>query len=266
MEPFPAGIFSAADHALRLPRLGGMARPNGVVIVSERFWAFAGCDGALVEGDMPRLSQRFRRVPLVRGLARIATALAPLFGGARIARRRERYFLAFLVAGPLALAFLPTEASLPAGLLLACCAVGWILRGRTLNLHGAEHRAIGAAERRLLDAAWSGGAFPSRFATRCGTNFAALVIPISLLLGWLWPFSAALYTPVAVSTLSLGLTMELWQVVQASERRALRALLLPGLALQRLTTREPSLAETRVALTAVGSVLRRELDSLDRRA
>jgi uncharacterized protein YqhQ len=60
--------------------------------------------------------------------------------------------------------------------------------------------------------------------------------------------------------------MELWQVVHASERRALRALLLPGLALQRLTTREPSLAETRVALTAVGSVLRRELDSLDRRA
>ncbi len=25
-----------------LPRLGGMARANGVVIVSERYWAFAG--------------------------------------------------------------------------------------------------------------------------------------------------------------------------------------------------------------------------------
>jgi len=38
-----------------------------------------------------------------------------------------------------------------------------------------------------------------------------------------------------------------------------RVLLVPGLALQRLTTREPSLEETRVALTAVAAVLEREL-------
>jgi uncharacterized protein YqhQ len=36
-------------------------------------------------------------------------------------------------------------------------------------------------------------------------------------------------------------------------------LLLPGLALQRLTTREPRVEETRVALTAVAAVLSREL-------
>jgi uncharacterized protein YqhQ len=60
--------------------------------------------------------------------------------------------------------------------------------------------------------------------------------------------------------LSLAVTMELWQLVQSSSRRALRALLLPGLALQRLTTREPQLEETRVALLAVASVLRRELE------
>jgi uncharacterized protein YqhQ len=263
MDPLAAEILTAADEAPALPRLGGMARPNGVIIVSERFWAFARSDGEILQGEMRRLSQPLRRVPLIRGLARIATALAPLFGGARIARRRERYLLAFLVAGPLALAFLPDEASLPAGFLLACCAVGWILRGRTLNLHGAEHRAIAAAERRLLDATWAGTAFPSRFATRCGTNFAALVVPVTLLLDWLWPFSAALYTPVVVPAFSLGLTMELWEVVQGSQSRPLRALLWPGLALQRVTTREPSLAETRVALAAVASVLRRELGSVD---
>jgi uncharacterized protein YqhQ len=38
-----------------------------------------------------------------------------------------------------------------------------------------------------------------------------------------------------------------------------RVLLLPGLALQRLTTREPALDDTRVALSAVEAVLRREL-------
>jgi len=63
-----------------------------------------------------------------------------------------------------------------------------------------------------------------------------------------------------VTLLSLALSMELWQLVQASSSRFARLFLLPGLALQRLTTREPSVDETRLALTAVGSVLRRELD------
>ena len=42
--------------------------------------------------------------------------------------------------------------------------------------------------------------------------------------------------------------------------RGARVLLFPGLVLQRATTREPSMDETRVALAAVASVLRRELD------
>ena len=52
--------------------------------------------------------------------------------------------------------------------------------------------------------------------------------------------------------------MELWKAVQHPSG-LLRSLLLPGLALQRLTTREPELADTQVALRAVASVLRREL-------
>ena len=54
--------------------------------------------------------------------------------------------------------------------------------------------------------------------------------------------------------------MELWRAVQESSRRGAHLLLLPGLALQRATTREPHVDETRVALRAVASVLRRELD------
>jgi uncharacterized protein YqhQ len=47
--------------------------------------------------------------------------------------------------------------------------------------------------------------------------------------------------------------------VQSSSYRVLKLPLVPGLALQRLTTREPRLDETRVALRAVASVLAREL-------
>ncbi len=49
--------------------------------------------------------------------------------------------------------------------------------------------------------------------------------------------------------------MELWLAVEASTRRVARVFLLPGLGLQRLTTREPRLEETRIALRAVESVL-----------
>src|SRR5919201_3044152 len=82
------------DLAERAPRLGGMARANGVVIVSQRYWAFAGVDGSLREGRMPRPPRSLRAVPLARGLVRLAASLSPLFRGQGIARGRERIFLA----------------------------------------------------------------------------------------------------------------------------------------------------------------------------
>ena len=136
--------------------------------------------------------------------------------------------------------------------------VAWLLRGRTLNLHGAEHRAIAAVEGRRLLATWDGDTRSSRFSDRCGTNFAALVLPVTVLADRVWPLATAALTPIAVTLVSLALTMELWELVQASRRRVVRGLLLPGLGLQRLTTREPSLDETRLALRATAAVLERE--------
>lgn len=252
-------VLAAADATAALPRLGGMARADGVVIVSERFWAFATRDGCIREGAMPSPPPALRHVPLVRGLVRLASALTPLFRGAGVAGRSERIVLVAALLAPLSLILLPQWASLPLGIAAAVVLLGWMLRGRTLYLHGAEHRAIAATEERRLVATWRGDARPSRFAPRCGTNFAALVVPVSLAFDRLWPLPAAVYTPFAVALLSLALTMELWQVVQASRSRLARAFLLPGLALQRLTTREPAEEETRLALSAVASVLRREL-------
>ena len=110
-----------------------------------------------------------------------------------------------------------------------------------------------------LVAAWDGLARPTRFSPRCGTNFAALVLPVSIDADHVWPLPVAAYTPFAVTLVSLGLTMELWQFVQTSRHRTAQLFLIPGLALQRLTTREPSVEETQVALRAVASVLEREL-------
>jgi uncharacterized protein YqhQ len=198
-------------------------------------------------------------VPLLRGLIKLFSALSPLFRGAGVAGRGERMLLVGALLAPLSLIVLPQSASLPLGIGTAVVLLAWMLRGRTLFLHGAEHRAIAAAEERRLVATWNAEARPSRFAPRCGTNFAALVVPVSLVFDRFWPVAPALYTPFAVSLLSLALTMELWQIVQTSRSRVARVFLLPGLALQRLTTREPSDEETQLALTAVAAVLRREL-------
>jgi uncharacterized protein YqhQ len=251
-------VLVDADTRTRLPRLGGMARPDGVLIVSEGHWAFAGVDGSLREGTMP--ASRFERIPLLRGMAKLAAAFTPLFRRRGVARRRERWILALLMVAPLGLVLLPPAFAWAAWGLLTVALLAWLFRGRTLRLHGAEHRAIAAVEERRLEQTWDGSAWPTRFSPRCGTNFAALVLPVTFLAERVWPFAPALYTPLLVTILSLAVTMELWRAVQASSKRFVRALLLPGLALQRLTTREPALVDTRVALTAVEAVLRRELD------
>jgi Protein of unknown function (DUF1385) len=255
----PSGVLVRADRSDSLPRLGGMARPNGVVIVSERFWAFAGVDGSLHEGVMPARRPRAAAVPLLRGLLRIGGALTPLLRGRGVAGRRERSFLVLALTAPVLFVLLPEPVRLAAGIALSAALVGWLLRGRTLRLHGAEHRAIAAAEDRRLCSTWLGHARPSRFSPRCGTNFAALAVPVTVLLERAWPLAPAPWVSAVAAVLALGLTMEVWQVVQHPSGRLLRPLLLPGLLLQRLTTREPELAETRVALRAVESVLLREL-------
>jgi uncharacterized protein DUF1385 len=252
-------VLARADSSA-LPLLGGMARPDGVVIASERFFAFAGRDGSLVEGEMPDLPKLLRRIPLLRGLARLGMSVSPLLRRDGVAGRRERLLLTAVLLTPLFFVFLSGTATLVAGIVMSVGLLAWLMRGRTLYLHGAEHRAIAAAEEGRLSATWEGQATPSRFSLRCGTNFVALVLPVGLVADRLWPFAPALWTPVVVSLLVLALTMELWRVVQSSTLPAARAFLIPGLALQRLTTREPTLEETRLALTAVAAVLGRELD------
>jgi uncharacterized protein YqhQ len=247
-----------------LPTLGGMARPDGVVIVSERFWALATTGGLLREGEMPAVHGSLGRVPLLRGLVKLASSLSPLLRTDGVARAPERWLLGAAVIATFGLVLLPHLVASVGEVALTAALLGWMLRGRTLFLHGAEHRAISAAEQRHLAETWHGYAHPSRFAARCGTNFIALVLPVAAALDHLSPRSAAAYAPLIVVLLALALTMELWRLIQKGSGW-MRPLLFPGLALQRLTTREPRLDETRVALTALASVVRRELEvSIDR--
>jgi uncharacterized protein YqhQ len=249
--------LARADGETTLPRLGGMARPDGVVIVSERYWAFAGVDGSLREGEMRPTPRSLRRVPLVRGLLRLGAAISPVVRRDGVVNARERWFLIVAIVASFSFFLLPDRLELPAGLALTAAMLAWVVRGRSLRLHGAEHRAIRAVEDRQLLGTWADTVRPSRFAARCGTNFTALVLPTAVVVDQIWMLPAA-----GGALLALALTMELWVAIEGRTHRVARALLLPGLLLQRLTTREPGLDETRVALRATASVLRRELGEL----
>jgi uncharacterized protein YqhQ len=257
--PATIDVLRQADGAEALPRLGGMARPNGVVIVTERYWAFAGVDGSLREGRMPQPPEVVQRIPLARGLVRLWASLAPVFRREGVARRRERLLLLAAVFAPAVLALVGGPWSTAAGIALSLLLVLTILRGRALHLHGAEHRAIAAAEERRLVSTWAGSTRPTRFSPRCGTNFAALALPVTFGADRLLSLAPAFWTPLVALVFALALTMELWRLVHRSTNRVWHVFLLPGLALQRLTTREPRLDETQVALRAVAAVLSREL-------
>src|SRR2546429_9599968 len=95
-----------------------MARPDGVAIVSERFWAFAGVDGTLREGAMPAPRERLGKVPLVRGLVRLGLSVSPLFRRGGGPQPRERLLLAVAVAAPRLFPVRSPRLSLLAGLSL----------------------------------------------------------------------------------------------------------------------------------------------------
>src|SRR5256886_15256000 len=143
-------VLVSFDGAQALPRLGGMARPDGVAIVSERFCACAGVEGTRREGAMPAPRECRGKVPLVRGLVRLGLSVSPLFRRGGVAKPRERLLLAVAVAAPLLFAFLPHRLSLIAGLAVTVGLILLLPRGRTLALHRAEHRAIAAAAGRPL--------------------------------------------------------------------------------------------------------------------
>jgi uncharacterized protein YqhQ len=248
-------VLERADRSAELPRLGGMARPDGIAIVSEKRWAFARVDGGMQIFHTPPGPSYLRRVPILRGLVKLGVSLAPMLNTSGGASRRDKVILVVALIVPVAASFLPHSISFALSISMAIAMIAWVLRGRTLFLHGAEHRAISAAEERSLVATWHGLARPTRFSPRCGTNFAALLVPVTLGLDHVWFFPAAALAPLLIVPLSLGLTMELWQVIQDRTGRVARLLLVPGLALQRLTTREPTLAESRVALRALAAVL-----------
>ena len=125
--------------------------------------------------------------------------------------------------------------------------------GRLYQYHGAEHKVIDCYEH-------DGELTPesairySRLHPRCGTNYLFLVMAISILFFALIPYSQNLFlrflTRILFLPLVAGISYEVLRAAASSDSLIARIVRAPGLALQRLTTREPDLDMLEVSLAA----------------
>jgi uncharacterized protein YqhQ len=129
---------------------------------------------------------------------------------------------------------------------------------RVFEYHGAEHKVISCYEAGMELTPENAQRF-SRLHPRCGTSFLLIVMIVAIVV------FAPLGTPVWYLLfgsrvigipLVAGLAFEVikWFGRNRS-KRWVRALMLPGLKLQLLTTREPDLAQLAVAIAALDAVL-----------
>jgi uncharacterized protein YqhQ len=129
---------------------------------------------------------------------------------------------------------------------------------RVFQYHGAEHKTISCFEAGEPLVPERAARF-SRFHPRCGTSFLLIVMIVAIVvfapfgkLPWHWLFlSRVLGIPLVA-----GLAFEVvkWFGRNRTKRWA-RALMWPGIQLQRLTTREPDLSQLAVAIAALEAVL-----------
>jgi uncharacterized protein YqhQ len=133
---------------------------------------------------------------------------------------------------------------------------------RVFEYHGAEHKAIGAFESEGGLTVQNARQF-SRIHPRCGTSFLIAVMVISILLFSLipgsWPLWAKGVARIVLLPLIAGLGYEFIKYsAKQCGSRLIQALMLPGLWLQRLTTREPSDDQIEVAIRALSEALAME--------
>ena len=134
---------------------------------------------------------------------------------------------------------------------------------RVFEYHGAEHKTIAAYERdeplvpERVD----------RYSTlhvRCGTNFLLIVMVVAVLVfalfgnpGLWWRIGSRI---VAIPIIA-GLAFEVLRLGARYEgSRFMRALMTPGLWLQKITTRPPDHGQIEVAIASFNEVLRREAE------
>lgn len=127
---------------------------------------------------------------------------------------------------------------------------------RTFMYHGAEHKCINCIEHGL-PLTVENVRISSRQHKRCGTSFLFFVLLISIILLLLVQVeSPVMRVAVRIALLPViaGISYEVLKAAGNSDNPVIRLLSMPGLGIQRLTTKEPDDGMIEVAIQAVEAV------------
>lgn len=145
---------------------------------------------------------------------------------------------------------------------------------RTYEYHGAEHKTIAtyeAGEELTVENVKK----HLRFHPRCGTSFIFLVLAISILVTSLVPINSEYFVEwwgvgkfvadmcrvvgkLLLLPVTVGLSYELIRIAGRYDNILTRIISAPGLAIQRLTTKEPDDGQIECAITAIKPCLPKE--------
>ncbi len=124
---------------------------------------------------------------------------------------------------------------------------------RQYMYHGAEHKTIACHEAEL-PLTIENVRKQTRFHKRCGTSFIFIVLIVSILVMCLVPFTVTwqrILASLVLLPLVVGISYECIRLAGNKDNLFTRILSAPGLAMQRITTREPDDGMIEIAIAAL---------------
>jgi len=273
--------------------MGGQAVLEGVMMRGASTWAIAvrKPDGEIAVDvrTVPGWSDKYNSIPVVRGVTSLAESLGLGYRALTWSANQqfpEEERISEKAIGwavlPVALFFSVIFIAIPAlaghglshrvhgsfpvveGVVRLALFVGYLAAvgslkdiKRVFQYHGAEHKAIAAYENDVELTPRAAQQFSTAH-VRCGTNFLLTVMVVAVLVYSVIPrpnLWFVIASRILLMPLIAGLAYEVIRLAAKNmHRRWVRVLVRPGLWLQRLTTREPSLDQLEVAIASLQAV------------
>jgi uncharacterized protein YqhQ len=277
--------------------MGGQAVLEGVMMRGASKWAVAvrDRDGSIKVDvrDVPGWAERYNKLPVVRGVMALVESLGlgyrALTWSANQQVPAEEQVSEKVMGWAVGIAVVVFSALfilLPAlagrslghlfhgsfpiveGIARLAIFVGYLLVigrmrdiRRVFQYHGAEHKSIAAYENGVELTPETAQQFSTAH-VRCGTNFLLTVMVVAILVYSMVPrpnLFVVIGSRVVLIPLIAGLSYEVIRLAARNMNRpVVRAMMRPGLLLQRLTTRRPDLEQLEVAITSLRAVMTAE--------
>ena len=246
--------------------------------------------------DVPGWAERYNKIPLLRGVMNLAESMslgmrALSWSGNQQMPEEERLsgkamgaamavslvlFMGIFILLPAlgarglgslfgitGVAFHALEGALVLSLFLGyLTAIGRMKEIRKVfQYHGAEHKSIAAYENDVPLTPESAQTFTTAH-VRCGTNFLLTVLTMAIVVYSIIGRPALPYLILSRIVLIPVIAGLAYEVIRYAARHMdkgwVRTLMIPGLSLQKLTTREPTLDQIEVAIAALRAVFTAE--------